>query len=335
MDYPNSKDLHQGKFTDGDPIAGISPSLDSADHMNAVYDEVISTIRAGNVSEDVDVFSQLALSIRNQLRSSSIFTATGNENHIILTSVSEKLPVDMLRDGDKIQFYMAQTNTEKVITVSIDQLTPVSIANITAANQLLKGALATLLYTNNQFWLTQQINPKTGHEVSDIGKLIVDSMDILSVGEIAFDGAELVRAEQPIFWAKIQATSNLIEQADRDANPEAYAGYYGTGDGSTTFTIPMLGGEFIRMVDNGREVDAERRFGSWQRGSVTFHDDGNDVGHVSQGNIVNESYDKYEDEDTPSHTLATSEQKNYYANKKSYFKIIRPRNIAYFAKTRV
>jgi phage-related tail fiber protein len=43
---------------------------------------------------------------------------------------------------------------------------------------------------------------------------------------------------------------------------------YGEGDGSTTFKLPDLRGEFIRGFDNGRSVDAGRAFGSSQDGSL-------------------------------------------------------------------
>ena len=39
---------------------------------------------------------------------------------------------------------------------------------------------------------------------------------------------------------------------------------YGVGDGSTTFNVPDLRGEFIRGYDNGRGVDTSRVFGSFQ-----------------------------------------------------------------------
>lgn len=39
---------------------------------------------------------------------------------------------------------------------------------------------------------------------------------------------------------------------------------YGAGNGSTTFNIPDLRGEFIRGFDNGRGVDSGRSFGSFQ-----------------------------------------------------------------------
>jgi microcystin-dependent protein len=39
---------------------------------------------------------------------------------------------------------------------------------------------------------------------------------------------------------------------------------FGTGDGSTTFNLPELRGEFIRGWDNSRGIDSGRAFGSFQ-----------------------------------------------------------------------
>ncbi len=49
---------------------------------------------------------------------------------------------------------------------------------------------------------------------------------------------------------------------------------YGVGDGSTTFTLPDLRGEFIRGWDDGRGVDAGRGLGSWQDGQNESHTHG-------------------------------------------------------------
>ena len=46
---------------------------------------------------------------------------------------------------------------------------------------------------------------------------------------------------------------------------------YGVGDGSTTFAIPDLRGEFIRGWDNGRGVDSSRTIGSIQQQSFQSH----------------------------------------------------------------
>jgi len=46
---------------------------------------------------------------------------------------------------------------------------------------------------------------------------------------------------------------------------------YGSGDGSTTFTLPDLRGEFVRGWDNSRGVDSGRSFGSSQADEFKSH----------------------------------------------------------------
>lgn len=46
---------------------------------------------------------------------------------------------------------------------------------------------------------------------------------------------------------------------------------YGAGDGSTTFNLPELRGEFLRGLDNGRGVDAGRTLGSAQADAMQGH----------------------------------------------------------------
>ena len=46
---------------------------------------------------------------------------------------------------------------------------------------------------------------------------------------------------------------------------------YGSGDGSTTFNLPDLRGEFLRGWDDSRGVDSGRTFGSNQADAITNH----------------------------------------------------------------
>ncbi len=50
--------------------------------------------------------------------------------------------------------------------------------------------------------------------------------------------------------------------------------YYGVGDGSTTFNLPDLRGEFIRGLDSGRGVDSNRALGSAQGDQNKTHNHG-------------------------------------------------------------
>lgn len=47
---------------------------------------------------------------------------------------------------------------------------------------------------------------------------------------------------------------------------------YGVGDGTTTFNLPDLRGEFLRGLDNARGVDAGRALGTAQVGTVVTYD---------------------------------------------------------------
>lgn len=46
---------------------------------------------------------------------------------------------------------------------------------------------------------------------------------------------------------------------------------FGTGDGSTTFNVPDLRGEFVRGLDSGRSVDTNRAMGSAQADELKAH----------------------------------------------------------------
>lgn len=55
---------------------------------------------------------------------------------------------------------------------------------------------------------------------------------------------------------------------------------FGTGDGSTTFNVPDLRGEFIRGLDDGRAIDTGRTLGSAQSGQNLAHNHAvTDPGH--------------------------------------------------------
>lgn len=58
---------------------------------------------------------------------------------------------------------------------------------------------------------------------------------------------------------------------------------YGAGDGSTTFALPDLRGEFLRGFDDGRGVDTGRAIGSAQDHQMQSHTHGSVVVHSDAG----------------------------------------------------
>jgi phage-related tail fiber protein len=202
-------------------------------------------------------------SLQNKKR---LFTVSGTADAIVLTSKAGVTPITELTDFDELSFIVSETNTDAV-TISIDGLGAVPLSGVVSDTQIFATALLTVRYIAGSLYIVSQINPKTGNSVLDIAKLYTDTVDVLAPGEYALDGSEINSIDHPITCAKAAASSNYISQATKDADPITYGGYYGfidELDGSTTVTLPMVGGEFIRMFDDGRGVDVGRDFGKHQ-----------------------------------------------------------------------
>lgn len=78
---------------------------------------------------------------------------------------------------------------------------------------------------------------------SFVGLRLKDSFAGVNRTAIALrgDGSEVLRADFPKLLQFAVDNDQLVDQALIDANPEQYAANYGTGDGTTTFTLPNYG----------------------------------------------------------------------------------------------
>ncbi len=87
-------------------------------------------------------------------------------------------------------------------------------------------------------------------------------------GYIKGNGTLLSRTTFANLWAFAQTSGALVSDSEWFNSKQ---GCYSTGDGSTTFRIPDLRGEFIRGWDNGRGIDTSRVLGSLQEDSYKNH----------------------------------------------------------------
>ncbi|TBR42825.1 phage tail protein [Marinomonas agarivorans] len=251
MDYPNSDDLHNGKFTDGDPITGVMPSIASAEHMNTLYDELINLIRSVGVEPSYEK--------RDQLQHALEFYRDANNLN------AGKVPLERLPDS-----------------------------------VLFKSDLD---LTGSVHWFATQAAP---------------------AGFIKANGAEVSRLDYADLFAKIGTL-------------------YGEGDGSTTFNVPDLRGEFIRGWDDGRGVDNERAFGSVQSESTGDHrhkvlgigSTDSSAGYVSENAVIASKSDGYPSNYYSYYALADSTSTNAtHGNTSNPYDSkgeTRPRNIALMA----
>ena len=107
-------------------------------------------------------------------------------------------------------------------------------------------------------------------------------------GTASFDGsaninivttaAQTVPAGSVFNFAASTAPTGYLECNGNAVSRTTYAALFavtsttfGVGDGSTTFNLPDLRGEFVRGWDNGRGVDASRAFGSAQSDEFESH----------------------------------------------------------------
>ena len=108
------------------------------------------------------------------------------------------------------------------------------------------------------------------------------------------------------------------------------ASTYGAGDGSSTFNLPDLRGEFIRGFDNSRGVDASRVFGSAQANELESH---NHIGGFSRASGFTYSSGRYGVDTHGSGSNHSSSSSGTYTQKYPYTSSTggtetRPRNIA-------
>ncbi|WP_454710947.1 tail fiber protein [Cupriavidus nantongensis] len=108
--------------------------------------------------------------------------------------------------------------------------------------------------------------------------LYTDGVNVLDPVAIALADTSAVAAGRIEFFARSTAPAGYLKANGGAVSRAAFANLFaaigttfGAGDGSTTFNLPDLRGEFLRALDDGRGIDAGRALGSAQGGQVPSH----------------------------------------------------------------
>ncbi|VWD61422.1 putative phage tail protein [Burkholderia lata] len=95
-----------------------------------------------------------------------------------------------------------------------------------------------------------------------VGQIVFEPRTLARAGFLKANGVLVNRADYPALWAYAEGSGTLV--SDDEWRNERW-GCFSTGDGSTTFRLPELRGEFIRCWADGRDdIDAQRGIGSYQ-----------------------------------------------------------------------
>ena len=112
-----------------------------------------------------------------------------------------------------------------------------------------------------------------------MSQLRVDEItDEPGTGSPSFPNGVPAQAGQVAFFAMNTAPTGWLKANGAEVSRSTYSALFsaigttfGAGDGSTTFALPDLRGEFIRGWDDGRGVDSGRGFGTAQGAAFASH----------------------------------------------------------------
>ena len=138
-----------------------------------------------------------------------------------------------------------------------------------------KGRITTISSTKIAPLFTDVVSTPTtlsGYGITDAyTKAQADAADKQTITVAAPPGMIMYYAARnaPSGWLSCEGQS--VSRVTYAALFQVIGTIYGSGDGSTTFKLPDLRGEFIRGWDNGRGIDSARSLGSAQTESFKAH----------------------------------------------------------------
>ena len=116
--------------------------------------------------------------------------------------------------------------------------------------------------TNNKLYFRNEGNTAW----IELGQLDQVNNKFFSSGTPSGAVMNFAQSTAPTGWLK--ANGQLISRATYASLFSAIGTTYGAGDGSTTFKVPDLRGEFVRGWDDSRGVDTGRSLGSLQTWAI-------------------------------------------------------------------
>lgn len=161
-------------------------------------------------------------------------------------------PLTLIKSSGALEILRCTARSGDVLTVTRAQ-------EGTAAQAFSAGARVEVRLTKA---VIDDINTQLSDMQTDLNNTINNLGLVGSVSAFA-------RSTAPAGWLK--ANGAAVSRTTYAALFAAIGTTFGAGNGSTTFKLPDLRGEFVRGWDDGRGVDSGRAFGSWQADDNKSH----------------------------------------------------------------
>ena len=215
--------------------------------------------------------------------SATLASSIGTTDTTIVVAAGQgaRFPSPGIGDWFYLTIVDSSNNIEivKVTARATDVLTVQRGQDNTAARAYTSGAVIELRAVAAVFADFQaQITAYAGQFILPSGTVAYFPFGTAPTGWLAANGASISRTTYSALYAALGTT-------------------YGSGDGSTTFGIPDLRGQFIRSLDSGRGVDTGRVIGTTQAGAIQSHTHtATDSGHthVWTGGPLNTTWAVYD-----------------------------------------
>lgn len=135
--------------------------------------------------------------------------------------------------------------------------------------------------------LTLVGSPSTTNMAANKGYVDAQIAAIPAASDMTPAGTVIWTARNTAPTGYVKANGAAISRSTYSALFSAIGTTFGSGDGSTTFNVPDLRGEFVRGWDDGRGIDTSRTFGSAQASANLSHTHSiSDPGHFHTGAAV-------------------------------------------------
>jgi len=288
MDYPKSVPsvgLVNGRFVDENPVAGTPGSLIPAVWGNAVTQEILSVVAgAGMAPLEADTGQllkaiQAIIGVSSPMRpvvtrlAASKLLAPEELGLVLIDAnpgaTTVTLPVANTGLGIRDVIVRRVDNTANRLVVRCSDTDSIKFHTHLRAG----GYPFLVLMGAGDWWHLRSDSsgnwwPVGRYDGTTLGRVVFEtSSTVMPGGYGVLNGYLFNRTEWPWVWDHAQASGMLTTEALR-AGKE---GMWTSGDGATTFRSPEARGEFVRVLDELRAVDASRAAGSWQAGQIESH----------------------------------------------------------------